>query len=63
MKTKLKTNTYGIVMRAVEEGIRDGLRRADKHADDPLTERQRERAIYELETALANSLCDVVDFD
>ena len=63
MKVKPKINTYAVVMRAVEEGIDSGLRRADKHADDALTLEQRERVKYHVEVNVAAALSEVVNFD
>lgn len=63
MKVKPQINTYSVIMRAVEEGVGIGLHRADKHADDPLTARQRERVRHQVEIEIANALSEVIKFD
>ena len=62
-KAKLKMHVYAIVAEAVEQGIALGVNRADKHADDVLTEPQRERVKEAVHLAVMNELCDVVNFD
>lgn len=44
----MKPKEYPALVDALESGIACGLTRADKHADDPLTEAQRERVEREV---------------
>jgi hypothetical protein len=59
----LRIDAYKVLMTAVEDGIRYGLRRADKHANDPLTETQRERMQTQLEIEIGNAICEILKFD
>lgn len=62
-KVTPRLNTYSILSRAVETGIQWGLSRADKHADDPLTEAQRTRLTDHLDREIMNALSEVVRFE
>jgi len=59
----VKVNAFAVVERAVEDGIACGLRRADKHADDPLTDAQRERLTENLEREVLASLDQWLKFE
>ena len=63
MKPKLKVDVYRVVNEAVEHGVACGLFRADKHADDPLTEQQMERIKENVEREVMCALCEVIRFD
>lgn len=56
---KLKANTYTVVVRAVEEGVYLGYRRAFKHLDSPT----EETIIENIEREVMNALCEVIHFD
>lgn len=58
----MKANEYSLVQMAVEEGIAFGLSRADKYADDPLTEAQRERVSLAVDTAVMAAICEWFTF-
>jgi len=57
----LVAKVYDLLAVAVEEGVARGLRAADKHADDPLTEIQRERVASYVETAVLGAMVDRFD--
>ena len=54
----LKWNTYGLIQRAVEEGITYGLSRAHKHTDVPT---QADLSIA-IENAIMSELSSIIDF-
>ena len=58
MKHTIKVNLYAIVSRAVEEGVSYGLQRAHKHTPAP----SREVLVDQVEQAVLNALCEVLDF-
>lgn len=58
-KTRLTLRTYDILRRAVEEGVAYGYRRAHKYLDAPSEDVVREQ----IEQAVMNALCEVVDFE
>jgi hypothetical protein len=51
-------NGYTIISRAVEEGVAYGYRRAHKHDDKP----SEDHILDEIERAVMNELCDVLQF-
>lgn len=57
----LVAKVYDLLTVAVEEGVARGLRGMDKHANDPLTEIQRERAAHHVETAVLGAILDRFD--
>jgi hypothetical protein len=57
-KVKLKINTYKIISQAVEDGIAYGFNRAYKHTDTPGAEHIKDQ----IEQAVLNELCDVINF-
>lgn len=57
-KVRLQLNTYNIIREAVEIGIRVGLNRAHKYADDP----SRDTLQSSIEDAVMNQLCETVVF-
>jgi hypothetical protein len=59
----MRPNSYTILCDCLDAGIAYGLRRADKHADDPLTDAQRERLAEHLEREILNAICEKFDFD
>lgn len=64
VRGQVTMNAYAVIARAVEEGIRYGLNRADKYAeDDRLTETQRERVEDAVSRAVMLALDDVLKFE
>ena len=51
-------NLYTVISRAVEEGIAYGLTRAYKHTNTP----SRDHLAIDLEQAVLNALCEVLEF-
>ncbi len=60
---KMKPNTYRIITDCLEEGITVALNRMDKHAEDPLTDAQRDRAAEHLEREIINAICEKFNFE
>ena len=60
---KMKPNTYRIITDCLEEGITVALNRMDKHAEDPLTDAQRDRAAEHLEREIMSAICDKFNFE
>jgi hypothetical protein len=58
-KAEVRLDTYGLVQRAVEEGIAKGYRRAFTHTDAPGEEALRES----IDRAVMDALCEVLRFD
>jgi hypothetical protein len=58
---RLVARVYDLLSAAVEEGVAVGVRRADKHADDPLTDRQRERIIDHVQQDVLGAILDRFD--
>jgi hypothetical protein len=58
-KVKIKANVYAILSRAVEEGIGYGWMRAHKHSDKP----SEEAIKSELDHAIMNAICEVIQMD
>lgn len=59
--TNVRLDAYGIISRAVEEGIGYGYRRALKYSlDGEPSEEQMKDALH---MAIMNSLCEVLQFD
>jgi hypothetical protein len=54
----VRVNAYEVVSRAVEEGVAYGYNRAHKHTAQPTEEHLREQ----VEAAVMNALCEVLDF-
>ena len=61
--TTMKTNTYRIIVDCLETGIAVALNRMDKHAEDPLTDAQRDRAAEHLEREIMSAICDMFNFE
>ncbi len=59
---ELKVNVYAVLSECVEQGIACGLRRSDKHADDPLTAEQRARVEEHIDREVMNAICDKFEF-
>ena len=59
LSASVRVRAYSVVARAVEEGVAAGWSRAHKHTDSPEPETIRQ----EIDTAVMNALCDVLDFD
>ena len=59
----VRVDAYGVISRAVEEGLGYGIGRLYKHDDAALTEddlRERRGILYD---AITNALCEVLKFD
>jgi hypothetical protein len=59
----MRAKDYAVLCMAVEQGIAYGLTRADKYAEDALTEAQRERVADQVEKAVMDSVCEWFAFD
>jgi hypothetical protein len=59
----MKANDYQVLQRCVEEGIAYGVTRADKYADDPLTEAQRQRVVEQVGRAVMHEIAEWFTFD
>ena len=59
----MKPNIYRILTDCIDEGIAAALRRMDKHAEDPLTDAQRDRAAEHLEREIMNAIYEKFDFE
>jgi folate-dependent phosphoribosylglycinamide formyltransferase PurN len=55
----IRVNTYDVIARAVEEGVKYGLNRAYKHTEKP----SREDMESHVAQAVVNELCEVLIFD
>ena len=62
-RVRLGLHTYSLVCDGLEAAIKRGIHRADKHADDPLDEAQRERVAHHVEQAVREALSDVIDWE
>lgn len=58
LQSGVRINTYEVISRAVEEGVTYGFNRAFKHTDAPSNEGIKD----EIERAVLNALCEVLDF-
>lgn len=59
MKASVKLRAYEIISRAVEEGVGYGIARAFKYSDAP----DRDSLAEQVELAVMNALCDVLEFE
>ena len=59
----MKAKEYPALVDAVDTGILTGLERADKHADDPLTDAQRSRVHAQVSEYVLNAICERFDFE
>lgn len=55
----MKVKLYGIIERAIEEGIQLGYRRAFKHTDDP----SEEAIVESISLAVMYNIDEVMSFD
>jgi hypothetical protein len=62
IRTVLKFNGYNIVTRAVEEGVAYGVNRVFKYAPVPVTEEYIQSQKEQIETAVMNAICEVLEF-
>lgn len=58
-RAAIRFDTYGLLSRAVEEGVESGIRRAYKHTDKPVTADVVENIV----NAVMNSLCGILSFE
>jgi hypothetical protein len=63
VKGVVRVHTYAVLQDALDTGISFALNRADKHADDPLTEAQRERLRSQLEIEIPNAILEYFSFE
>ena len=63
VKADVKIDGYRVIADAIEVGISCGLRRADKHANDQLTDIQRARVQDHVEIEVLNALCNILKFE
>ena len=59
----VRVDVYGVIARAVEEGLRYGITRLFKHHDGPMSEDEVREQIHHLYDAVMNDLCEVLRFD
>lgn len=59
----MRARDYVALVDALESGIAYGLRRADKHADDPLTPKQIERVEREVYEHVLMAICERFSFE
>lgn len=59
LRKTCKINAYGVLVRAVDEGVLFGLNRAYKHTDEP----GKDLLTESICTEVVNALCEVIDFD
>lgn len=59
----MKPKEYPALVDAVESGVAYGLSRADKHADDPLTEKQRARVQEQVCEHVLSAICERFRFE
>lgn len=59
----MKAKDYALMQLAIEQGVANGLRWADKYADDPLTEAQRERVSDKVDEAVMSAICEWFTFE
>ena len=59
----MKAKDYAVLRMAVEQGVAYGLTRADKYAEDALTEAQRDRVADQVEQAVISAVCEWFAFD
>lgn len=55
----MKVRAYPLLVRAVEEGVEYGWRRAFKHTDTPEPDAIKDQIM----TAVTNAICEYFDFD
>lgn len=55
----MKVRAYPVLLRAVEEGVAYGWRRAHKHTDKPDEAKIEEQIV----TAVVNEVCEYFEFD
>ena len=58
----MRAKEYDVLVMAVEQGVASMLRRADKHADDRLTDAQRDR-IEANTNEVVGAICEWFDFE
>ncbi|MFZ5786066.1 MAG: hypothetical protein ACOY3Y_06460 [Acidobacteriota bacterium] len=55
----MRVRAYGVLRRAIEEGLEYGWRRAHKHADKPDEASLKDEVLQ----GIMNEVCEVFDFD
>jgi hypothetical protein len=59
----MRAKDYPALVDAIESGVACGLARAEKHADDPLTDAQRERLREHIADQMLSAICERFDLD
>lgn len=60
---RIRARVYPLMTETVEAGIAYGLQRADKHADDVLTDAQRARVLDQVHLAVMDAICERFEFE
>lgn len=64
VRSTVRVDVYGVISRAVEEGLLYGVTRLFKHRDPPrITESEMREQVKHLYDAVMNDLCEVLRFD
>lgn len=58
----MRANEYVVFVECVEVGVLRSRRRADKHAEDPLTDAQWARVSAAVEDEVVNAVCEKFTF-
>jgi hypothetical protein len=59
----MRAKDYPALVDAIDSGVSYGLLRADKYADDPLTEAQRDRVKEQVAQHVMSAICERFAFD
>ena len=62
VKAEVQIDAYRVIADVVDSGVLLGLRRGDKHSDDPLTEQQVARMHEHVEREVMNALSEILIF-
>lgn len=58
----MKVDTYAVLSRCVEEGVRAGLRRSNKHRDEASQIPDDEAAVEAVHMAVMGAVCEYFKF-
>jgi hypothetical protein len=56
------TNSYAVISRCVEEGVRAGLRRANKHREEANAVPSDEAAVQTVQDEVMRAICEMFRF-
>jgi hypothetical protein len=59
----MRAKAYPAIVEAVDSGVACGLARADKYADDPLTDAQRQRVEQHVNDQVLSAIAERFDFE